>query len=153
MKMSFYDLFERKRTDMNQKKPTIASTTSELSDGLRKNSSFMPKYIENVPKLCVWLQLIWVVMQHLSFSQSKLSKRFQFQTNEISNFIVASLDIRFSFSTSQNRKNDQSLSFLTPRNEHFFILFCHTLQVEVAFQNWDLPRNFPQIAKSLKASP
>ena len=91
-------------TDMNQKKPTIASTTSELSDGLRKNNSFMSIYIENVPKLCVWLQLFWVVMQYLSFSQSKLSKRFQFQTNEISNFIVASLDIRFSFSTSQNRK-------------------------------------------------
>ena len=83
---------------MNQKKPTIASTTSELSDGLRKNNSFMPKYIENVPKLCVWLQLFWVVMQHLSFSQSKLSKRFQFQTIEISNVIVASLDIRFNFS-------------------------------------------------------
>ena len=33
---------------MNQKKkkPTIASTTSEISDGLRRNKSFMPKYIE-----------------------------------------------------------------------------------------------------------
>ena len=52
--MSFYDLFGQKRTDMNQKKPTIASTTSELSDGLRKNSSFMPKNAsKNVPKLYV----------------------------------------------------------------------------------------------------
>ena len=93
-----------KKNRYESEKPTIASTTSELSDGLRKNNSFMSIYIENVPKLCVWLQLFWVVMQHLSFSQSKLSKRFQLQTNEISNFIVASLDIRFSFSTSQNRK-------------------------------------------------
>ena len=52
-KNEFYDIFGQKRTDMNQKKPTIASTTSELSDGLRKNNSFMPKYIENVPKLYV----------------------------------------------------------------------------------------------------
>ena len=97
-KWVFMIYLDKKRTDMNQKKPTIASTTSELSDGLRKNNSFMPKYIENVPKLCVWLQLFWVVMQHLSFSQSKLSKRFQFQTIEISNVIVASLDIRSNFS-------------------------------------------------------
>ena len=52
MKMSFYDLFGQKRTDMNQKKPTIASTTSELSDGLRKNNSFMPKCIENCAQKC-----------------------------------------------------------------------------------------------------
>ena len=47
--MSFYDLFEQ---DMNKKKPTIASTTSELSDGLRKNNSFMPKCIENCAQKC-----------------------------------------------------------------------------------------------------
>ena len=43
MKMSFYDLFEQ---IWIRKKPTIASTTSEISDGLRRNKSFMPKYIE-----------------------------------------------------------------------------------------------------------
>ena len=47
-------------TDMNQKKPTIASTTSELSDGLRKNNSFMPKYIEK----CA--QTVCLTTAHLS---------------------------------------------------------------------------------------
>ena len=53
MKMSFYDIFGQKRTDMNQKKPTIASTTSELSDGLRKNNSFMPKMHRKMCPNCV----------------------------------------------------------------------------------------------------
>ena len=47
---------------MNQKKkkPPIASTTSELSDGLRKNNSFMPKYIEK----CA--QTVCLTTAHLS---------------------------------------------------------------------------------------
>ena len=49
--MSFYDLFEQ---DMNQKKPTIASTTSELSDGLRKNNSFMPKMHRKMCPNCMF---------------------------------------------------------------------------------------------------
>ena len=150
--MSFYDLFGQKRTDMNQKKPTIASTTSELSDGLRKNNSFMPKYIENVPKLCVWLQLFWVVMQHLSFSQSKLSKRFQFQTIEISNVIVASLDIRFNFSNESKSENSQIWSFMvifsTPKWSlfHFILQFfsirCRILKLKF------YPETFPKQQKA-----
>ena len=66
MKMSFYDIFGQKRTDMNQKKPTIASTTSELSDGLRKNNSFMPKYIEK----CA--QTVCLTTAHLSSNATSI---------------------------------------------------------------------------------
>ena len=53
------------------------------------------------------------------FQSSKLRKRFQLQTNEISNFIVASLDTRFSFSTSQNRRK-------MTKNDHFQHLKMNT---------------------------
>ena len=46
--MSFYDIFgQKKKNRYESEKPTIASTTSELSDGLRKNNSFMSICIEN----------------------------------------------------------------------------------------------------------
>ena len=45
--MSFYDIFGQKKNRYESEKPTIASTTSELFDGLRKNNSFMSIYIEN----------------------------------------------------------------------------------------------------------
>ena len=53
-KNEFYDILGQKRTDMNQKKPTIASTTSELSDGLRKNNSFMPKIHRKMCPNCMF---------------------------------------------------------------------------------------------------
>ena len=72
-------------------------------------------------------------MQYVHFSQSKLSKRFQIKHIEISNFILASLDNRFTFSNESKSKNSQIWSFLVPQNGHFLMLFCNFFQLDVAF--------------------
>ena len=91
-------------------------------------------------------------MQYLLFSQSKLSKRFQIQTIEISNFIVASLDIRFNFSNESKSENSQIWSFMvifsTPKWSlfHFIVQFfsirCRILRLK--FQ----PEIFPKQQKA-----
>ena len=89
-----------------------------------------------------------------TFSQGKLSKRFQFQTNEISNFIVASLDIRFNFSNESKSEKQPNLVIyghfqhlkMNTFSFYFAILFNQMSHFKIEI----LPRNFPQTAKSLR---
>ena len=76
MKMSFYDLFEQ---IWIRKKPTIASTTSELSDGLRKNNSFMSICIENCAQNSQKNTAFWVLMEYLLLVKASSVKDFNFK--------------------------------------------------------------------------
>ena len=84
------------------------------------------------------------------FQSSKLRKRFQLQTNEISNFIAASLDIKFSFSTSQNRRK-------MTKNDHFQHLKMNVFSFYFAIlykqRSHSKIENYPEIfPKQQKAS-
>ena len=88
------------------------------------------------------------------FQSSKLSKRFQLQTNEISNFIVASLDIRFNFSNESKSEKQPNLviydHFQYPKMNTFSFYFAILFNQRSHFKVEILPRNFPQTAKSLR---
>ena len=105
-------------------------------------------------------------MQYLLFSQSKLSKRLQIQTNEISNFIVASLDSRFNFSNESKSENSQKWSFIvifsTPKWTlfHFIVQFfsirCRILKLKFQpgiFPKQQKARSFPVNATILGIIP
>ena len=79
-KNEFYDIFGQKKNRYESEKTTIASTSSDFFDGCVKTNSFMSIYIENFAQNSQTHSFL-NSDAIFTFSQSKLSKRFQIQSH------------------------------------------------------------------------